>query len=111
MNKRFIGVLTFAFIVALGASLVLYRVLLKQPQTTKAAATVSIALAGRDLEIGTVLKEEDVKLADWPGTVPTGAATRALLVPWKVTAVVAVLATSPVPVSTTSVPIGPDFGL
>src|SRR5439155_14403755 len=76
MNKRFIGVLTFAFIVALGASLVLYRVLLKQPQTTKAAATVSIALAGRDLEIGTVLKEEDVKLADWPGTVPTGAATR-----------------------------------
>ena len=43
MNKRFIGVLTFAFIVALGASLVLYRVLLNRPQTTKAAATVSIA--------------------------------------------------------------------
>jgi hypothetical protein len=57
MNKRFIGVLAFAFIVALGASLVLYRVLKNRPETTKAAtATVSIALASRDLEAGTILK-------------------------------------------------------
>ena len=31
MNKRFVGVLTFAFIVAAGASLVLYRVLINRP--------------------------------------------------------------------------------
>ena len=35
-----------------------------------------IALATRDLEVGTVLKEEDVKLADWPGPAPVGAAPR-----------------------------------
>src|ERR1700674_5821880 len=52
MNKRFIGVLTFAFIVALGASLVLYRVLKNRPGDTVAAkSSVSIVLASRDLEV------------------------------------------------------------
>jgi pilus assembly protein CpaB len=74
MNKRFIGVLTFAFLVALGASLVLYRVLINRPQNAKAAPTmVQVALATRNLEVGTVLKEDDVKLSEWPGTVPIGA--------------------------------------
>jgi pilus assembly protein CpaB len=77
MNKRFLGVLAFATIVATIASLLLYRLLINRPQTTKAAVTsVQIVLAGRDIEIGTVLKEEDVKLSDWPGTVPAGASTK-----------------------------------
>ena len=74
MNKRFVGVLTFAFLVAAGASLVLYRVLINRPQNAKAAPTmVQVALATRNLEVGTVLKEDDVKLSEWPGTVPIGA--------------------------------------
>jgi pilus assembly protein CpaB len=77
MNKRFVGVLTFAFLVAAGASLVLYRVLINRPATTKAAPTmVHIALANRDLQLGTVLKEDDIKLAEWPGAVPLGATTK-----------------------------------
>jgi pilus assembly protein CpaB len=77
MNKRFIGVLSFAFLVAAGASLVLYRVLISRPQTTQASKTVvQIALAGHDLEVGTVLKESDVKLSDWPGQVPQGATSK-----------------------------------
>ena len=77
MNKRFIGVLIFAFVVASAASLLLYRVLVNRPEPAKAATTVSrIVLAQRDLEVGTVLKEEDVHLADWPGVVPTGAASK-----------------------------------
>src|SRR3954454_11465521 len=74
MNKRFVGVLTFAFLVAAGASLVLYRVLINRPQTTKAApAMVRVALATRNLEVGTLLKADDVVLSDWPGAVPIGA--------------------------------------
>ncbi len=74
MNKRFIGVLLFATIVATVASLLLYRLLMNRPQAAKAAvATTQIVLASRDLEVGTVLKEEDVRLSDWPGSVPTGA--------------------------------------
>jgi pilus assembly protein CpaB len=78
MNKRFVGVLIFAFAVASVASLLLYRVLINRPQTAKAApSTVQIVLATHDIEAGAVLKEEDVKLADWPGAVPAGAAAKA----------------------------------
>ena len=77
MNKRFIGVLTFAFLVAAGASLVLYKVLVNRPQPAKAAATiVKIVLATKDLEVGTLIKQDDVKLSDWPGAVPVGASAK-----------------------------------
>jgi pilus assembly protein CpaB len=73
MNKRFVGVLTFAFLVAAGASLVLYRVLINRTPTTNAGPAMSqVALATKDLEVGTVLKEDDVKVSDWPGAVPAG---------------------------------------
>jgi pilus assembly protein CpaB len=76
MNKRFVGVLTFAFLVAAGASLVLYRVLINRTPTTKAGpALTQVALATKDLEVGTVLKEGDVKVAEWPGAIPQGATT------------------------------------
>lgn len=77
MNKRFVGVLLFATVVATVASLLLYRLLINRPQPAKAAmATTQIVLASRDIEVGTVLKEDDVKLSDWPGVVPTGAAIK-----------------------------------
>ena len=74
MNKRFLGVLTFAFLVAAGASLVLYRVLINRPVPTTAGPVMTqVVLATKDLEVGSVLKEEDVKVSDWPGTMPLGA--------------------------------------
>jgi len=77
MNKRFIAVLIFAFVVASVASLMLYRLLLNRPQSAKGPlSTVQIVLATRDVEAGAVLKEDDVKLADWPGAMPTGAASK-----------------------------------
>ncbi len=76
MNKRFLGVLVFAFVVASVASLMLYR-LLNRPQPTKAASAMSqIAIATRNLEVGSVLKEQDIQLADWPGPAPAGSSTR-----------------------------------
>src|SRR4051794_26801276 len=77
MNKRFVGVLVFAFVVASVASLLLYRLLLNRPQAAKAAqATVQIVLATRDIEVGTVLKEADLKLTEWSGALPSGAASK-----------------------------------
>jgi pilus assembly protein CpaB len=76
MNKRFVGVLLFATIVATVASLLLYRLLINRPQPAKAASTTQIVLASRDIDVGTVLKEEDVKLSDWPGVVPAGASAK-----------------------------------
>jgi pilus assembly protein CpaB len=74
MNKRFVGVLAFAFVVASIASLLLYRLLINRPPAAKAAqSSVQIALASRNIDVGTVLKEDDVRLSDWPGAIPAGA--------------------------------------
>jgi pilus assembly protein CpaB len=35
-----------------------------------------VALATKNLEIGTVIKEDDVKVAEWPGAIPVGATTQ-----------------------------------
>jgi len=73
MNKRFVGVLMFAFVVASGASLLLYNVLINRPQPAKAAAaTAKIVLAAHDLEAGAVLRDQDLILTDWPSAIPGG---------------------------------------
>jgi len=78
MTKRFVGVLIFAFVVASAASMLLYRFLASsRPQAASAApATAHLVVASKDLEIGRVLKEDDVKVSDWPGGVPVGAVVR-----------------------------------
>lgn len=77
MNKRFVAVLVFAFIVASGASLLLYRLMSSRQPTAKAdQSAVKIVLAAHNLEVGTLIKESDLKLADWSGSVPPGAGAR-----------------------------------
>src|SRR5580658_10221953 len=78
MTKRFVGVLIFAFVVASLASLLLYRFLASsRPQTFAAAPPMAhLVVAAKDLEVGRVLKEEDVRVADWPGGVPLGAVVK-----------------------------------
>jgi pilus assembly protein CpaB len=67
----------FAFVVAAAGGLITYRSLMGRPQPAKAAApTVQIALATKDLEVGSVLKDSDVQLADWAGAVPAGATNK-----------------------------------
>jgi len=77
MNKRFIGVLIFATVVATVGGLLTYRFLnSRQPPAKAAAPSFRIALAAKDLEVGTLLKEEDIQLGDWPGTPPLGSTNR-----------------------------------
>ena len=67
----------FAFVVAAAGGLITYRSLMGRPQPAKAAApTVQIALATKDLEVGSVLKDGDVQLSDWAGAVPAGATNK-----------------------------------
>lgn len=77
MNKRFVGVLMFAFVVATAGGLITYRSLISRSQPARAAGpTTQIVLASRDLDSGTVLKEGDLQLVDWPGAVPAGATNK-----------------------------------
>jgi len=76
MNKRFIGVLIFAFIVATCGGVITYRSLINRAPVAKAAPPlIQVALAAHNLEMGSMLREGDVKLADWPGAMPQGAST------------------------------------
>jgi pilus assembly protein CpaB len=75
MNKRFVAVLIFAFFVATGASMTLYRLTSNRSQPARAPVpTVKLVLASRDLELGTILRDGDLVLTDWPGEAPAGAA-------------------------------------
>jgi pilus assembly protein CpaB len=74
MNKRFIGVLIFAFIVATAGGVLTYRQLIGRAPVAKAAPRMTqVALAAHNLEIGAVLRDTDIQMADWPGTIPAGA--------------------------------------
>jgi len=76
MTKRFLGVLIFAFVVASLASVFLYQMLIRRAPATSAVvvpASTQIVVAAKDLEVGAVIKPEDVKMADWSGPLPAGA--------------------------------------
>jgi pilus assembly protein CpaB len=74
MNQRFLSVLVFAFLVAAGASMVLYRLMTKG-QTRGSAPASKIVVASRNLALGVLIKEGDLKLADWSGDLPPGASS------------------------------------
>jgi pilus assembly protein CpaB len=73
MNRRLISVLAFAFIVSAGASLLLYRLLSKRTTAQAALPTSKLILAARGLEPGTLIKDEDLRVGEWSGTIPEGA--------------------------------------
>jgi pilus assembly protein CpaB len=73
MNKRLIIVFAFALIVAGGASLVLYKLVSAKMSSHSGQPQKRLVAAAHVLEIGTLIRAEDVKLVDWPGTLPVGA--------------------------------------
>src|SRR5436190_19933342 len=73
MNQRFISVLIFAFVVAAGASLLLYRLLAHRIETKPGPPPLQVILAARNLDPGTLIKDQDLKLGATTGALPTGA--------------------------------------
>jgi len=72
MNQRLISVLAFAFIVSAGASLLLYRLLSSRVPTQAAPKTSKLILAARELEPGALVRDADLRVGDWTGTIPEG---------------------------------------
>jgi pilus assembly protein CpaB len=73
MNQRFISVLVFAFVVAGCASLLLYRLTVNHGAAQAAPTTTKALVAARNLELGAIVKDPDVKEAPWAGALPTNA--------------------------------------
>jgi pilus assembly protein CpaB len=76
MNQRFISVLVFAFIVAAGASLLLYRLMAARVPTKQNLPTQKVIMAAHNLEVGAMIKDSDLKVGDWTGTLPPNAMTK-----------------------------------
>ena len=76
MNQRLFSVLIFAFVVSAGASLLLYRLIASRVTATAKQPTTQVLVAARTLELGTLIRDSDLKMADYGGTVPHGALLR-----------------------------------
>lgn len=70
MNRRLLTVLGFAFLVALGATLLLYGLIANRIRGTSSAEVgAPIVVAARDLQRGTLVKDGDIKTVAWGSTV------------------------------------------
>jgi pilus assembly protein CpaB len=73
MNKRLLSVLIFAFLVSAGASVALYQLISSRVTVAAKAPSAQVLVAGRNLEIGSLIKDSDFKMVEWPGALPAGA--------------------------------------
>lgn len=72
MNKRLLSVLAFALVISAVASVVLYRLIVTKLASGEKPTVAQVVVANRNVEIGTLLKEADVKLVDWNAPEPKG---------------------------------------
>jgi pilus assembly protein CpaB len=73
MNQRFISVLVFAFVVAGCASLLLYRLTVSHGNAQAAPTTTKALVAAKNLELGAIIKDPDVKETLWATALPVNA--------------------------------------
>lgn len=73
MNKRLVGVLVFAFLISGGASFLIYRVITARLASQPKQASNRLLVAARQLPVGTLLKDLDIKTVDWPMAIPANA--------------------------------------
>lgn len=76
MNQRLFSVLIFAFVVSAGASLLLYRLIASRVTANAKQPTAQVIVAARTMELGTLIRDSDLKLGDWSGALPKGSVTR-----------------------------------
>ena len=77
MKQRLIIVFIFALAVSAVASVLLYRVIASQMTAKAAKPPDQVLVAAHNLAIGDLIKDGDVKVADWGGAIPQGALLKA----------------------------------
>jgi pilus assembly protein CpaB len=77
MPRRVMVILLVALAVATGSSYVAYRLVKNTlARSSPAGGTSQVVVAKRNLELGTIVKKDDIGMAPWVGAVPKGVATR-----------------------------------
>lgn len=73
MNKRLLSVLLFALVISGIASVVLYKLIGSKLAASAKASTTQVVVASHNLDLGTLIKDGDVKTVEWSGPQPKGA--------------------------------------
>jgi pilus assembly protein CpaB len=72
MNQRLLVILSCAFLVAAGCSYLVYRLVGDTVKGRTQPQSNTILVMNRDLELGALIKDADVKNAEWVGPLPKG---------------------------------------
>lgn len=75
MNQRVSGILIIALLVSAAATFLVYRMATGRAMQNIPQA-ITVVRAARTLEIGTLLRDEDVSTGPWIGPLPAGMATK-----------------------------------
>ena len=75
MKQRVFAILLLALVIAAGASYIVYRMVQVRINRSAGLTVSHIVVAARNLEIGTLVKDSDLKMGDWNGSVPKGMLT------------------------------------
>ncbi|MCL6547147.1 MAG: Flp pilus assembly protein CpaB, partial [Bryobacteraceae bacterium] len=75
MNKLVMTILGIAFVLASLASFAVYKAVRPGGSGAERGGQ-TVLVAARTLEAGTVIKENDIRTAQWPGNLPKGAITK-----------------------------------
>src|SRR5579871_4679533 len=73
MQRRLAVVLFCALIIAGAASFTVYRLANARP-APKPVSSVKVVVAARDLSVGTLVHEGDLRVVDWAAALPKGVA-------------------------------------
>ena len=74
MNQRVTAILVIALLISGGATYVVYRLI--SSRSGQPGGTSQVVQAARVLEIGALIKDSDLKIGPWVGSVPAGMATQ-----------------------------------
>ena len=72
MNNRLLTILALALIVATGTSYVVYQLVRNRIAAATVPASNQIVVAAHNLELGTLIKESDLGVGTWVGSLPKG---------------------------------------
>jgi pilus assembly protein CpaB len=73
MSQRVLTILLVAFTLSVGASYLVFRLVRSRLSASAGPATSSTVVAARNLEIGTLVKDVDLRSGEWVGALPKGA--------------------------------------
>src|SRR5437773_1394587 len=73
MSQRVLAILLIALLISIGASYVVFRLVKARIGVASGPPTSEILVAARNLEIGTLIKDTDVRGGQWVGQLPSGA--------------------------------------